>query len=364
MARTTIFTLNARGNVFLEVSRDHFKIKPDRMFREIQGMFAQTLDILREKGIEYSALKTALVPSTNRREIALVFDSSRIESSFYGYPIFEKLLPLFSKDGNQSVLGGDFIGDNQEALYEIFEESVQLTRNVKYQLSNQFFIVYINNLTDGMFDTFTSGLQSFEPYVGFVDTTYASRFKIAVSTMLPDFFLKHRNIVLMGHEDDRDNKEDVNMGGYPFEESGFIIRSMTSLNKSLFLNYKIERPVFEGFESDTEFSLNAIHPKPRSLGDLSIRLDDNKHEYLKTAKGQSLKRIGLLDAHVDDLRKMIADRISSNYIYNMTYDDEHGISKFDILLEVRPPDGRNPLKVMVALEYRPDDDELRVITLY
>jgi hypothetical protein len=71
----------------------------------------------------------------------------------------------------------------------------------------------------------------------------------------------------------------------------------------------------------------------------------------------------LLDKGADDLKAMIADRIHSNYIYNMAYDKQHGTSKFDILLEVRPSRSER-FRVMIALEYLPDDRELRVITLY
>ena len=47
----------------------------------------------------------------------------------------------------------------------------------------------------------------------------------------------------------------------------------------------------------------------------------------------------------------------------MTYDEQHGTSTFDILLEVSPSIPKR-FRVMVALEYLPDDSELRLITLY
>ena len=131
----------------------------------------------------------------------------------------------------------------------------------------------------------------------------------------------------------------------------------------LFLGYKIQRPVFDKYESDSEFSINAIHPRPTPLDRMRIRLDPAKHDYLTMQKADSLKRIGLLDKGADDLKAVIADRIHSNYIYNMTYDEQHGTSTFDILLEVSPSISKR-FRVMVALEYLPDDSELRLITLY
>lgn len=47
----------------------------------------------------------------------------------------------------------------------------------------------------------------------------------------------------------------------------------------------------------------------------------------------------------------------------MSYDEAHGTSKFDIVIEVNSGGGKR-IRVIVALEYVPDDNELRAITLY
>jgi hypothetical protein len=327
----TIFTLNARGNVFLDLMRDSFSVKSGRMFELIQGMRAETEAILLRKGITYARLKTALVPNTDRREIALVFDTTHIKELWYGARIFERIIPLFPKDSNHCVLHGDYFGEpeHRRELYEVFAESVRPVRNVAFSNPQQFFIVYINNLSDMMFDAFRGGLESYEPYIGYADATYASRFNVLISLMLGQAFLKHRNIVIMGHEDDRSNDEDVNILGCAFQKSGIIVRSLQSMYYSLLLEYKIQRPVFARHESDSEFCINAIHPRPLPLNRMNIRLDPAKHGYLTTQKAGSLKRLGLLDQDADALKAMIADRIHSNYIYNMTYDEQHQTSKFD-----------------------------------
>lgn len=169
MPKRTIYTLDARGNVMLEVMRDHFHITPAAMRREIQGMLAETEAILNSKGIRYSSLKSALVPSSKRREIALVFDTSMIKERWYGLPIHEALLPLFSRESTHSVLAGDYIGGNaqQEHLYEALTESTTFVRETLFRHSSQFFIIYINNLSEKMFESFDFGLRNFEPYVGF-----------------------------------------------------------------------------------------------------------------------------------------------------------------------------------------------------
>ncbi len=48
----------------------------------------------------------------------------------------------------------------------------------------------------------------------------------------------------------------------------------------------------------------------------------------------------------------------------MTYDEQHGTSKFDIIFDIPTGDLSLRVKLLVALEYMPDANELRVITLY
>lgn len=77
----SLHTLNARGNIMLEVMRDHFKLDPNHMFHLIQEMRRDVEVALSKKGISYDKLKSALVPAQDRREIALVFDTMAIDSS-------------------------------------------------------------------------------------------------------------------------------------------------------------------------------------------------------------------------------------------------------------------------------------------
>jgi hypothetical protein len=168
----------------------------------------------------------------------------------------------------------------------------------------------------------------------------------------------------MGHEDDVDNEQDVNMRGYPFEEYGFECRSLQSSLFDLLLSYKIERPVFRGFETDWEFSINAVNPSPVPLSQLNVKVEASKFEYLLAEKAFSLKRIGLMASTHRELEDIIQEKLSSNYIYNMCYDDEDETTKFDILLEVRTCDASAPFRTLVALKYVPKERCLRLITLY
>ena len=360
-----IFTLNARGNVLLEVTRDYFDIGPRAMQTTIRESLAHTEDILASKDINYDDLKNALTPNTQRREISLVFDTADMKESWYGLPIYRAIIPLLDKDSSHSILSGDYIGENsaQNALYGAFHDSVEPTRDVTWRHSTQFYIVYLSNLSDNMFNTLHDGLTHFEPYVGFADMTFASRFKLYLSTMLVNNCIKHKNVIIMGHEDDLDNKHDTNVAGYPWEDFGYTCRSLQDMYFGVFLSYKIERPIIQGFESDTEFSINAVNPDPLPITDFEIRIDETKFGYLASAKSGTLKRMGLPGDDLAGLRRMIAERISSNYIYNMKHDDRYGTTMFNMILEIHFSN-RDPQRAVAAVEYMPADRCLRLVTLY
>jgi len=361
-----IFTLNARDHVMLEVMREYFKLSPEAMFHEIQGMRRAVEEALALKGIRYEALKTALVPDQQRREVALVFDTTAIKSDWYGYDVFERVIPLFDKKSNHSVLVGDYLSRRGQAqqLFDAFEESVELRRNVEYKHPTQFYIVYINNLTDAMVERLDLGLRSYAGYVGIAEMTYASRFKIYLSTMLVNAFIKHGKIVLQGHEPDRDAEEDVNMSAYPFEKNGYVCRSISDDLMGVLLAYKIERPVFPGFETDTEFALNAVTATPLPLDDFRIEVEEAKLGYLKSQKAGSMERAGLASVDIAQLAALIREKVTDSYIYNLVYDAAYKITKFNVIIEIREPLTKRPTRLLAALEYRALNKVLRLITLY
>lgn len=362
----SLHTLNARGNLMIEVTRKHFNVPPEQMHKEIQVLRHSVEEVLARKGISYDRLKTALVPDTKRREIALVFDSKAISRGWYGYHIFKQLIPLFDRKSNHSVLAGDYLGgnENQSMLFTAMNAAVTLRRDVDFEHSTQFFIIYINNLTEVMVRRFDEGLTGYEAYIGYADTTYSSVFKLLISTMLANVFVKHGNIIIQGHEDDRDLDEDVNTSGYPFEDNGYVCRSVPSYLEGTLLSYKIERPVIEGFEEDLEFSLNAISGSPLPFTDFKVCVGEAKLAYLKSEKAGSMARAGLENVSNIELAARIKEKVLDSYIYNMAFDAEHNIQKFNIIIELPSVEETKPVRLLAALEYQAVNKVLRLITLY
>jgi hypothetical protein len=360
----SIHTIDARGHIMLETMRDYFGLSPEVMYQEIHDMVTATIDVLDSKGIKYQELRTALVPRTNRTEAGFIFDSQDIESNWYGLEVMRQLLPLLEPKSNHSVQCGDLIGDDQHFIFSLLQESLVLSRSFEFVHGSTLYCVYINNLTETGLGRIHESLSEFRPYVGYIPGTFSSRARIYLSTILANSFLKNGNKVIMGHEDDRPNEENVNMAGYPFEEYGLKVYSLQSIYFGVLLSYKIERPVFKGFETDTEMSLNAISYQIHPINEFKIEIEDAKHGYLKSEKCGKLEKAGIEALDKAELCELIRAKVSDSYIYNLSYIPEHNVAKFNVMLEVPRPDGGYPTRVMAALEYKPLDKVLRVITMH
>jgi DNA-binding ferritin-like protein (Dps family) len=219
----TIFTLNSRSHVMLEVMRDHYGVTAPHMRREIQGLHGKLINILNSKGIKYEDLRVALVPVMDRQEAAFIFDSTAFDSSFYGREIFNHVLPLLEPNATQSILVGDLLGDDQQFVLEILRESMTLSRSFSFKHSTLLYCVYINNLSDTALQRLHEGLAGCQAYLGHIPTTFGSRAKTYISLSVCSFILKRGKTLIVAHEDDRDNAEDINITFYPLENFDYKV---------------------------------------------------------------------------------------------------------------------------------------------
>lgn len=347
----------------LEVMRDEFKLDTATMHREIKGMHNTTIKTLSIKGIPYAELKSALIPATDRHEAGFIFDSRAIESNWYGREIMNFILPLLDKRTPQSVLCGDLLAKDQKLIFHVLTEFLIQAKTYEFIHGTLLYCVYLNNLTDKVIHELHRNLSKHTAYLGYIPATYQTFAKTYLSTTLVRSFLKFKNIVLMGHEDDVSNNENVNMAGFSFEEFGYQIRSIQSTYFGLFLSFKVERAVYQGFEVDTMMSLNAITQNFDSLQKCNVELAEAKYEYLKTKKLGKLKKAGIEHLTLNQLTELLKRQLSSSYIYNLIYLEEHNVVKFNLIIEVPQRDNGYPTRFTAVLEYKCLDNSLRVITL-
>lgn len=358
-----IFTLNSRGHIMLEVLRDHYGLVGARMKREIQHMHGQLVQVLAAKKIDYNDLRSALVPGMDRHEALFIFDSQETGSSMYGRDVFNQLLPLLDPRTTQSILVGDLLGDDQQLILEILRESMTLAKSFTFRHATLLYGVYVNNLSDAAVARIHNGLVSYQAYLGYIPTTFMSRAKIYASTTMAGFLLKKGKTLILAHEDDRPNTEDINITFYALERFGYKVASLQSNYFGIFLTYKIERPVLGGDNTDIEIALNSVSAQVLPLQDFAVLLDEAKHGYLLNEKLGKLKQAGLAAADRAQIEAIIQAKISASYIYNLKYLAEHNVMTFNIMLELGRSSG-HPTRITAALEYKPELKTLREVTLH
>ena len=133
----------------------------------------------------------------------------------------------------------------------------------------------------------------------------------------------------------------------------------------MFLSYKIERPVLSEDETDTYFSANVITDAPADPASCELEIDSRKFDdYLKIKKAGTLQRLGVLGSPKASLEQLIQAKLTSNYIYSLAYSDECTVAKFNIVLELSPLAGGEPLRILAAFELIPETRRIRLITLF
>jgi len=359
----TIFTLNVRDQFMLPFLRDHFNVSDSALHHTIRESHKETVAILKAQGVNYSALRSCLTPTSDKNEAAFIFDSSVIESGWYGPKAMGQLLPLLHPQSPHSVLHGDLLGRDQQRIYELLRDSMVLARSFAFRHSSQFFCIYINNLSDSALARVHERLTLYQPYVGYIPATFSSPAKTYLASTLAGAFIKLGSRVIVEDDEDRMEHENYYLSPYSFASSDKNVVSVPAINYSLFLNFKIECPVSEPNEDDAAFSINAISEAIIPLHECEVLLEDGKHGYLKREKSGKLEKAGVINFSRTDLAALIKSKITSNYIYNLTYLAEHDVMKFNIMLEIPRKDGGYPTRLTASLEYIPEVKLVRVITL-
>ena len=324
------------------------------------------VDSLKAHNIDYNELKSSLVPNQDRNEIALIFDIDKSGFSLYDYNILSKVLPLLNKKGSHSFLHGDFVGDDKrkDKLRTLFKKHIKQINPSVYKTHHQYYLIYINNLSKNMVQELISGLERLEYFTGYFDLTYSSKLKTYLSAILIPKFIKHKSVLIALEHCETNIIDEIEDSFCDFEELGLTCKFIHSAFYYIFLCYKIERKIIKRFEKDTIFSLNALSNSMINLANCSIVIEPSKLDYIHNNKADSIARAGLSDYTIDQLESLIKEKLANNYFYNLTFLEEHKILKFNIIIEVPRTSSRSLMKLLIALEYKPKENKLRLITMF
>jgi len=194
------------------------------------------------------------------------------------------------KDSTYSVLIGDYIDilrevkDSQKMLFQNLKESIELVNETLFRYSNQYFIVYINSITDGQLSSIIGGLKEYEAFTGYAFLRTDSKFKSYLSYIISDLCVKNKNTVICSHPSDLDDNTNINQKGYHFEENGFRLKSINEDYYGTFLSYKIETILPD--PEDVSFSFNALFPRFDSMEKLALDIPEGKWGYINDEKGK------------------------------------------------------------------------------
>ena len=96
-------------------------------------------------------------------------------------------------------------------------------------------------------------------------------------------------------------------------------------------------------------------------GMAAVEVAPRKLAYIKQEKGDTLRRVGLEEITAGELEELIHDKITSNYLYNLEINEQYGVTKFNIMIELP---GDKPYKLVLALKYHPEHHRISLITCF
>lgn len=359
-----IYTLNARDNIKLQLFKQALELSTKEILGLINEDFNVTESVLSEKGILYKDLRNVLTPphKSNRREIVLCFDSGRTENSWYGNAIMKRILPNINKKRNHAIFQGDFcVAEAMNAYaFSCLYKNIALIRTLSTPYCSQYFLVYINNAIDKEIETLIESMKSFDAFVGYGDMTYANPLKDLIAYYLTQYCLQIGNKILLPHEDDRSNNENINLIGYDYEKFGFTYFSMQSYYYISYLEYKIESRMVD--KADLLFSLNAISDRPENYEKYKIIVEPEKFEYIKGKNRALIDAIGIDKMQLQEFVCFLSKKIEYGYIYNLEI-NEYQVAKFNTMIECITKE-KEIVRVLAAFAYNTDEKILRLLNLF
>ena len=268
-----IFTFDSRNNISWNVMKDYICLDNKQMHNEIQTTFNDLITILKKNKINYEELRSILTPSQDKQEICFVYDSLKTSnSSYYGYEILQGLLPELLQCEKLSVFYGDIIVNSRESNVQIkhfLQEKLPEYDFSNFQLSNQYFVVYVNNLSKNDLSHINLAQKKCPSYVGYIDMTFPNYLKDILSVCIGVGFIKIKNkICIPTPGDDLTNPQ-----GYvccTFDENKYTLIGIDDLLFDSFLSYKIQRSFYKYDETDQLFGLATVCDKLRYLVNTKI----------------------------------------------------------------------------------------------
>jgi hypothetical protein len=356
-----IHTLNARDNSVLPWLFDYFGEDPHRFREGIQRELAHLSELLHSRNVEYSSLKSALIPPEKGVQVAFFYDWMDDPSWNYAVAFAEHWMPLLRGTLRTSVKSGDLLAPNRPDF--LLDQQVHRTNDLPIRWDTQY-AVYFNNLKQSDVEHLHKTLSSVPRYRGYVDVSLASPVRNYIARCLSALGILHTGRVILSHGGDEPQISNEDPVGFPYKENGFEVVSLLDGYFNSFLDYKIESDSSSKFRVDTSLALAAVTGELINLEEVEIFVHQRKlDEYLfKDSKLEQMTRIGLGSVTPLNLANSIRERLQENYIYDLRI-KTGPTPTFAVSAEFARPDG-SITRRLLALKYDAPREQIALVSMY
>jgi hypothetical protein len=358
---TSIHAINARDSGLVSWLYDIADQDPARFRSFILDELDKLSELLALRALSYEALKSALIPSREGRQVVFLYDWYEHKTN-YAVAFTELWLPLIRKKAKFSTKSGDLL--NLPEFVEEFESVVVKARDEIFRW-NTLYAVYFSNLSPSDVEVLHSGLCIDPRYRGYLDVTFGSEARdFMAETLTPGTIFFEGNVVL-SHGGDEPIVGEEDPLGFPYGDYGFRLTSVIDSYFYPFLDYKIESYASRDSAEDAILSLaiaTGEHVDPRFVP-VFVHTDKVEKYLLRDENKLALMTsIGLQEVDADELGEIVADHLRSNYIYDMKLAAD-GTPTFAISAEFEAVDGRL-VKRLVALKLDAAAGHVALVSLY
>lgn len=374
-----IHAINAYTNVFIEATANELNLADSEIQALIGGMFNNVNETLEKRNINYSDLRWALTPRSDRSEVAFIFDSSKAVSPFYGEEFSEIWLAAMDIAGGPrktAILEGDILEPLTNRARQAIDQQLSYSdsRNNSRNATRQYFVVYFTNVSGSQLEVLDQQMHSkSNAYLGYIDCSCWSPFKGAL--LLPQVGLRIENRMITV-EDDEGN---ANLRGYPFKDFGYEVVGVDEILYGTMLEFRIDIGASQWSAQDTSVSIGALSGVLRDISSMNLILDEARFKYLTdevAGHGTSILKAGLAGLSRHRLTDAIKKELSKGLLYNLRSVEGSKIvkgvkvsePKNDALMfsvQVEFPDITNtPQRYQVGVKYDTAKHRGEIVTMY
>jgi len=322
----------------------------------------QIRDLLKEGGVHYDDLKSALVPTHEGVQAAFFYDWWQHPGWNYAVAFADLYLPLLRKTLRSSVSKGDLLDDNMPIL--------DLDRRLVHARMEPvnwrtMYAVYFSNLKPSDVETLHSELSCDARYRGYIDLSLASPVRDYLARCLPSTWVIHDKKVLLTHGADEPFVQALDPVGFDLPSHGYEVVSLLDSYFYCFLSYKIESESSYRAAEDRILTLAAHVGAVIDVETVNIVVPAAKLERYLLVDENKLRLmtyIGLQDVTPQKLAGIIRQKLLGSYVYDFRVAKED-TPTFAVVCEFGAPDGRT-LRRLLALKYDAKSNAISLVSMY